>query len=149
MEVVHPPHPTPFPGAAQVSQDESGAIALSALNSGEAKVLGILMAGLKRDVERVEGLVKIGVDKLDMLARLEEQQRVTTQEMGRAFAEIGKVEAHTEAVDVRVTELEKHKAVLVDQRDTKRFGWVNVSTLVAAISALALVVVEYVNGHLR
>jgi hypothetical protein len=125
---------------------DDASIALSALTSGEAKVLGILLAGLKEDVRRVENFVKAAVDKLEILTRLEEQQRQAESSIARAFAEIAQSRRDIEQIEDRIKPLEEHKAILLEGKDRLRFNWVNVSALLAAFGTFALVVVEYFAG---
>jgi t-SNARE complex subunit (syntaxin) len=106
--------------------------ALSFLQSGESKVLGVMVENVQKDVGRVETSVNALHDKMSILGRLEERQNQNTESIVRAFQEITNL-------DVRVVALEEPMPGLKETRKWVVSGVIGIVTVVCA-AVLYLVV---------
>lgn len=110
--------------------------ALSSLESGEAKLLGLMVDGVAKDVVRVEKVVNDINDKMDILGRIE----VTMAGFNTAIAT---AKSEIDSLDDRVDDLEAHRDGLLAAHANRQFGlgtWINI---LIAIGAIALVAVDY------
>lgn len=102
---------------------------LSLLESGEAKILGVMVEGLKADVHRVETGVNTLNNKMDIL------QEIKVTQVSHA-AQLDRHEEMIEMLDERVDSLESHRDTNVVKEEVRRWGigtWLNIIGILAAI----------------
>ena len=94
-------------------------------------------------VELIGG-INTRLDKIDesliALVRVEERHEALAKEVTR-------IATLVDGMEQRVDVLEKHRDVSIDNREAKRYWWVLIGGLITAVGGIALVAVEFWNGH--
>lgn len=110
------------------------------LNSGEAKVIGVMLSAVKEDMGDMKAALLSINATLSKLAGLEVEHVSTKGALDRAFGELMKVNERMEKIDVRMQKVEVVMPQLIETRK-----WV-VSVVVAAaiiiMSALVALVIR-------
>ncbi len=106
---------------------------LAHLESGEAKLLGVMVENLAKDVTRVEGGVNDINRKMDILTRIDLTMQGFTKGLLDANSAIT-------SLDDRVDQLETHRDGLVKVEDAKRWAtgtWIGVLGVLAGLGLVA------------